>query len=254
MAPLPHRRAFRALFACSLLSSLAAGCGGGGGSATSRSSVDATAADVPVCRAAYAPAYVERLSGLRRWRSFPVRVRFATATAYRDSFGNAAPLEERLRDGFDRWREATGGAVTWTETADPADADITVSVRMLGARRADRVLASTTVRWNGPETRLRAAEMVVYGWDGMSAGDVAALSATGTHEFGHALGLDGHSDDPADVMYPSGNGSGRITARDLNTLRSGYCGFSASAESRRAAAPSSVTATNAATVVCLHPR
>ncbi len=39
------------------------------------------------------------------------------------------------------------------------------------------------------------------------------------HEFGHALGIWGHSDDPGDVMYPAQVAQpGEVSARDLNTL------------------------------------
>lgn len=46
-----------------------------------------------------------------------------------------------------------------------------------------------------------------------------ALEATARHEMGHALGLWGHSDDPADALYPRQvRDPMPISARDLNTL------------------------------------
>lgn len=62
-------------------------------------------------------------------------------------------------------------------------------------------------------------------------GDIVSTAA---HEFGHALGIQGHSDDPDDLMYPSEtrfySADGErlpapdrpVTARDLNTLRACY--------------------------------
>lgn len=44
------------------------------------------------------------------------------------------------------------------------------------------------------------------------------------HEFGHALGLYGHSSDRNDVLYPNNNMIGIHTSRrDFNTIRSLYC-------------------------------
>ena len=56
---------------------------------------------------------------------------------------------------------------------------------------------------------------------GRDAGDIACIAA---HEFGHALGLDGHSDRSADLMYPVHRMGSRllITARDLRTLATVY--------------------------------
>jgi predicted Zn-dependent protease len=62
---------------------------------------------------------------------------------------------------------------------------------------------------------------------GVTAADLQSVAA---HEFGHALGIDGHSDDPGDLMYPveirmigpDGNPVPApvhsVTLRDLNTL------------------------------------
>ena len=63
------------------------------------------------------------------------------------------------------------------------------------------------------------------------------LQATAAHEFGHALGISGHSSDPDDVMYPVETvhfdaqeqplpGEARtVTAHDLQILANGYPGL-----------------------------
>jgi predicted Zn-dependent protease len=51
-------------------------------------------------------------------------------------------------------------------------------------------------------------------------GNSVDISAIAAHEFGHALGIDGHSADSRDLMHPIHNMGApcRITSRDLNTL------------------------------------
>ena len=50
------------------------------------------------------------------------------------------------------------------------------------------------------------------------------LEAAAAHEFGHALGIEGHSKDPADLMYfqHTVGQPWTITARDLNTMKMAY--------------------------------
>jgi hypothetical protein len=53
------------------------------------------------------------------------------------------------------------------------------------------------------------------------------IECTAAHEFGHALGIDGHSDERGDLMFPvhvMGRGF-RISERDVNTLATSYPGL-----------------------------
>ncbi len=69
----------------------------------------------------------------------------------------------------------------------------------------------------------------------LATGDLSPdeLQSTAAHEFGHALGIEGHSDNEDDLMYPSQirvflddallpSPPRSVTKRDLNTLKSGY--------------------------------
>ncbi len=75
----------------------------------------------------------------------------------------------------------------------------------------------------------------------VGAADVQCVAA---HEFGHALGIDGHSDNSSDLMYAV-HVIGEpcpLTQHDLNTMKTGYCGvFSrAAGPHRRPSGPESI--------------
>lgn len=209
------------------------GCGGGGAEGLFGIGGED---DAEVCRTAYTPSYVSDLEALRRWDRLPVRVWIGTNTRY----GNGETLEDRMRDGFSAWAAATRGRAGWIEVDDPGDADVRARIEVRNGANllpdGGRTLAITETQFFVGENRLQGADVVVYAWRGMTARDVSYLSVTSTHEMGHVLGITGHSPDPADVMYRSSNRSGELTERDVNTVRSAYCGFTRAAARRGRAA------------------
>ena len=171
--------------------------------------------------AAPAPDYAHAtgMGPLLHWARMPVRVRFAP--------GGAATPErvQAARAGFNEWALMTLDVIRCQVVDDPQKADLVV--------RFDPAAFVPGHPGAVGHTELTHADSVLVAADmTLATGGAAAadLTQTAAHEFGHALGINGHSDDPADMMYPSTtrlilpDGTALpapprlVTTRDLNTL------------------------------------
>ncbi|MEN3001621.1 MAG: matrixin family metalloprotease [Armatimonadota bacterium] len=194
-----HRRWLHGLLGA--LALILSGCGGVQQSGQQAICTDQT----------FVPNYVPQLDRLLRWSGFPVRVYFVKDEHY-------TPLRQSLTlKGFDQWVDATELKVRYQVVNEEKDAQIVVRfVPSLPPPLAGQTNFSFYT--NG---RLVRAEMQIT-TKGRSAVDIQSIAA---HEFGHALGINGHSSNPADMMYATftPNTPLQITARDLNTLKTAYC-------------------------------
>ncbi len=185
---------------CGLLVTLALGLGACGGVQTGRQAV---------CTAeTFTPNYVPKLERLLHWGGFPVSVAFVKDESY-------TPVRQAIaQEGFDQWVEYSGLKIRYVVVEGTENAQVVV--RFDPSTRNG--LTEYTFRPNGLLVRAE----VSIGVKGNSAVDIQSVAA---HEFGHALGIGGHSDNPADMMYPTFI-SGiplQITERDFNTLKTAYC-------------------------------
>ncbi len=157
------------------------------------------------------------------WAQFPVRIHFVT-----HGLGQEEEVPTALA-GFDEWKAASHGKLCFVQVSDPSKAEITVQFvpgRYLSA--GTKAVGETTIYSSDgvlQKATLRLAE---------GAMSPEELQATAAHEFGHALGISGHSSDPDDVMYPVEvvhfdtqdqplPGETRtVTAHDLQILAAGY--------------------------------
>lgn len=148
---------------------------------------------------------------LSHWTSFPVRVFF-------DPTRDLTPqLEQEATTGMDWWVQATGGVVSYEVTPNAQGANITITFAHLGrtgwAGRTEYAVA-------GDQTMVAAH--VYLNLDYLTHAEYIPPAAA--HEFGHALGIRGHSQDPRDLMSysPTVYTLHGPTERDLNTLKTAY--------------------------------
>ena len=193
------------------------GCGGGSGSTvpipgdTPRPTPTATSGPTR----SFTPNYIADIETLRRWRQFPVRVAFVRDAEY------SAAAQQRALAGFDFWLRKIPDGPTLTVVSPSQESDLKVSFYEFDPQVTDtlgvtRVFSSTNPAFAGTIAR---AEMRL-GITGNNTLDIA----TAAHEYGHALGVLGHSENPDDLMYFQGNDnrSGQLTRADVNTMLTNY--------------------------------
>ena len=157
------------------------------------------------------------------WAQFPVRVFVPAKDAEQTQNARLALA------GLDEWVDAAHGRISYVRAADPNAADIVV--RFLPGTylsAAARSVGETKTISSGPvlkKAEIRLAE------DGAAPEELQSAAA---HEFGHALGIQGHSDNPDDLMFPveiryysAAGGSSftaahKVTAHDLRLLSACY--------------------------------
>ena len=223
----PLTRAARIALSCGLaaLSLGLSGCGGGGsGPSTQSSSGTGTAvvspsttptplAQTTSCSQSYTPNYKSSVT-LLHWTQFPLRVYFVRDSNY------SATRQTMATEGFDGWVKATSNGATYTVVSNADQANVTVTFFPFTGGAGD-TLGQTNIDYYRDSRTIKSAS-IELGVTGGRANDVL----TAEHEFGHTLGISGHSPSNEDLMYFEGNDAkcGCITPADLNTLLTAYCG------------------------------
>jgi predicted Zn-dependent protease len=137
-----------------------------------------------------------------------------------------------IRNGFDEWCRISGNKLAWVEVNDQAEADITVKWTNQVTERPEGTEAGKTdalTRFNRSTGR-----GIIYGarmqfLTRMPDREFTDLEVAKTcmHEVGHAIGLQGHSPHPGDIMYYAVKATKEPTLsdRDVNTLTRLYSGY-----------------------------
>ena len=126
--------------------------------------------------------------------------------------------------------------ISYTLVSDASQADITIGFGTPPSGLAGVTAAS----WDGDDHLVSAAITISPAALTGTPATIQDLNTIAAHEFGHSLGLvsdsdgtAGHSTDPNDTMYPTGNAQiGLISARDINTVATNYLSRFGESETR----------------------
>lgn len=211
------RRGFLGVSALGL-GGLLAGCGGGGGSSDT-----STGGSYQPDLGRFAPNYAASLT-LYHWPALPVRVYFANDVVVTPRGGSPTRVNDLILTGFNRWPAATGGIVGFTQVTDPGQAQITVSTVTIPDPVGLAETGKTSVT-SASGNVLTGATIQIYVWPDITVSELTLGQVeTASHEFGHALGIGGHSPSSGDVMFASHDPSADValSARDVNTIKTIY--------------------------------
>lgn len=134
-----------------------------------------------------------------------------------------------MRKAFNEWQNTSNGKISWREVSSPQQADIVCTWTANAKPRGPGVEAGETKstigvnRLTGQQNIIRANISVLTSLMGRSFSDTDTYK-TCLHEVGHAIGMEGHSNTPSDIMYPVLNSAQTpyLKERDINTIAALY--------------------------------
>lgn len=172
-----------------------------------------------------APDYASVLGSehMLHWERMPLRLVFLPSSVWTTT---AQDTRQAVLSGFAEWSDATHGVICTQVVTDPAQADVMV---LLDTQAFVPGRGAAVGYTNIDFTDLTLEKATIN----LALGDItpSKLQTVAAHEFGHALGIDGHSDNPHDLMYPVPvhlklvKGTPKpipprpVTERDFNTLK-----------------------------------
>lgn len=160
---------------------------------------------------------------ITRFTQMPIRVHISPTL-------KALPYLTAIRYAMNTWESATGGKIRFQETETPEQADIrvnpTYSGRLafldtrLGSAKLTRLSRNTSTTTQRTSTAIDFTVEVVLVLEG--DGTIGELSeeemrTVCLHEFGHAIGIWGHSPNTDDACHATATAQ-HPTSRDVNTL------------------------------------
>ena len=156
---------------------------------------------------------------LVRWNpsTFPL-------TVYIENNPNLPPYYyQQIRKAFEHWQNASGNFITFKYTLEKNKADIRCFFPANFERKCG---VSNIAAWHGYKYEKNLIKYSEIKFAKVSCQRTLyppeIIYTTALHEIGHSLGLNGHSSNPKDLMYPVSSKENDISENDLRTLRLVY--------------------------------
>lgn len=133
---------------------------------------------------------------------------------------------DTLRSAFSMWSTASNGEISFRESMSSSNADIVINLlNNSNMKNNDNINQSGSVKPIIKDDVLQKVEIELKtNYPDGKKYDLGSFKIVSQHEIGHALGLWGHSSNPNDIMYYSGdyinavNPNRSFSKRDINTL------------------------------------
>jgi len=130
------------------------------------------------------------------------------------------------KNALNTWRNATGNIFNYEYIENPAEADITIIYKGMAEKSSNQTLGLTSTQTSNGYFDKATVTLYTYGqnYAPLTPNDLYNVAL---HEFGHMLGISGHSNHTSDVMFATyNNGKNRpklqLSIRDKNTAKALY--------------------------------
>ncbi len=154
--------------------------------------------------------YLSEINSSKKWATMPIRI-WVQPTKYTSTVYKA----------FNEWQIVSGGLIKFSKTNSESQAKIKVYFTDAINRSGNDTLGLTRTSSQGNNI-VSANIQLLYKFNGKVFSQ-EELYPIALHEIGHALGINGHSRNNNDIMFPNNGIIGIHTSRrDVNTIKAIY--------------------------------
>lgn len=123
-----------------------------------------------------------------------------------------------IKDAFAEWQRVLQNRVMFVFMPDTTQADMVVNWWPVSTPAIERGAAGINMKSTWGKYIAKNDLFISLNDQTGQPHSTGMLYATALHEIGHSLGIQGHSDQPTDIMYFTVNERSRLSQRDVNTM------------------------------------